>query len=292
MDDIPPPREHIDLGRIPLPPQSPAGGGIRGGAEQHSRAMRVLLALMCVTKTRDLSEEFPVLADFDRLALMAALKPVPGVIKFRWFQHVGSDVDISSHHYYFTQSPPTQAQLQAAVDVCHSTYVTNFCPLLNNLSSLVSVTGIDLSSATGPVADNNTGAPGTRAGGPPPANAVALLNIKVQRRYRGGKPRVYWPFGSVADVATPQTWSTAFVTALNNAWFAVNSDIQTNLRGWAPNAVVTSVSYYEDGVWKPDHLGNYHRVPTPRDVPLVESVIGVPQFSTTIGSQRRRLRPN
>jgi hypothetical protein len=223
---------------------------------------------------------------------MTALKPVAGVCKLLCFQRVGADAGISSHLYYQTFAPPTQAQAQSAADAAHASYVTHLVPLLNFNHSLDSVTFTDLSTDTGPVGTNSTAVQGTRAQGEVPANAVALMNIHVVRRYRGGKPRVYWPFGSETDIATPQTWSAAFVDACYNGMYAFNNEVISNLRTWAPSATICSVSYFEGGEWKPDHLGNYHRVPTPRPVPLVDTVTGVLTFNQTIGSQRSRLRPN
>jgi len=223
---------------------------------------------------------------------MVALKPVPGVVKFRFYHHVGSDTDISSHLYYRTGQAPTQAQAQSAADAAHTAYVTNCIGLLHNLSSLVSVTCTDLSDPAGPVGSNVTGAAGTRAQGEVPANAVALLNIHVARRYRGGKPRVYWPWGAAPDIQTPQTWSTTFVTACNTALAALDQAIHDNLVTWAPSAGICSVSYFTGRQWIPDHLGNYHRIPTPRDTPLIETVQGALAINTIIGSQRGRLRPN
>src|SRR6516162_9032191 len=144
------------------------------------------------------------------LRCMGALKPVAGVLKYRWVQHVGADTDISSHLFYFVGSTASQANVDSAATAAHNAYVASFVPLLHNLSSLVEVTVTDLSSASGFIGTNSTGAAGTRAQGEVPASACALLNIPVARRYRGGKPRVYWPFGSAPDISTPQTWSTAF----------------------------------------------------------------------------------
>jgi len=226
------------------------------------------------------------------LRCMPALKPVHGVLKIKFFQRVGSDTDISSHLYFQTFTPANLDQIIAVTDVAHASYVTHCIPLLNFNSSLEQVEGVELSSPDGPLAINPVPVQGIRAQGELPANACALFNIPVARRYRGGKPRVYWPFGSEPDIATPQTWSTTFITAANTGVNALISEVTANLGTWAPGSALCSVSYFSGSQWKPDHLGNYHQIPTPRDVPLVDVVKGAPGFNTVIGSQRTRLRPN
>ena len=235
---------------------------------------------------------FPVFEAFDRLRAMAALKPVAGVIKFRFIHHIGSDVDVGTHLYLHTTQVPTQAQMASVVDAAHTAYGTSCAALLHNLGSLEEVNCMDLSDPAGAFAANATPIAGTRAGSPPPANATALMTFPVARRYRGGKPRLYWPFGAQADIATPQTWTTAFTGACHTGVNGLYSAIVNNVNSWAPGAVMCNVSYYEGGEWKQDHLGNYHRIPTPRATPKVDDASGDFAFQVTFGSQRRRLHPN
>lgn len=222
---------------------------------------------------------------------MPAMAPVPGVLKYRFFHVIGADTNATAHLFLRTVTPPTQAQAQSAADAASSAWATNFAPLMAIQWSLREVTVTDLSSATGPVGINTTTHAGSRATPANPAGLCAILNIPVPRRYRGGKPRVYWPFGVSTDLATPQTWSTAFLTSANNAWVAFATAVIANLTTWAPSAGLVSVSYYSGHQWLPDQNGNYHRVPTPRATPLVDVVTANATFNTVLGSQRRRVRP-
>jgi len=223
---------------------------------------------------------------------MPALAPVPGVLKYRFMHHVGTDTNVGSHLYFRTVTSPTQAQIQSAADAAHNAWVTNFAPLCSTSNGLNQVIVMDLSSPSSPLGVNTTAAAGTLGGLPNPASTCCLLNIPVPRRYRGGKPRVYWPLGSGAELASPQAWVGTFVTSLNSAWVALGTAITSNLTTWAPSAGLVSVSYYLGGEWKPDQNGNYHRVPTPRATPLVDVVVGTAAFSATPSTQRRRLRPS
>jgi hypothetical protein len=216
---------------------------------------------------------------------------VPGVIKYLFFHHVGSDTNVSSHLYMQTGVAPTPAQAQAAADAAHNAYVTSCLSLLEASYTLTQVKVTDLSSASGPIGVNTTSAAGTRTGLSNAASVCVLMNIPVARRYRGGKPRVYWPWGVNADLVTPQTWSTAFLTACATAWNAFGNALVSSLSSWAPTAGICTVSYIAGHDWKSDQNGNYHRVPIYRSPPLVDRLAANALFPPTPGSQRARLRP-
>ena len=254
--------------------------------------MRVRSLLPCVSLRPPRAPEFPLFTPFDKLAYVPALKPVAGVLKMRFLHDIGTDNDAGTHLFFQTVQAPTQAQLDSLTAAAHAAYLADCAGMLNNLSSLTQIEAWDLSDPAGPFSINAVAIPGTRAGQAPPANAVALMNIPVVRRYRGGKPRAYWPWGSTADIANPQQWSATFVQEALTAYAALQTAILNNLRTWASSANLCSVSYFEDGEWKPDHLGNYHRIPTPRATPYVDQIKGGPSISITFGSARRRLRPN
>jgi hypothetical protein len=240
----------------------------------------------------DLAGSFPLFASFDRMAVMAALQPVPGCTRMRFEHAIGTDVDVGTHIFLNTVQVPTQAHLDSVVNAAHASYAASCAGLLHNQARLTLVSATDLSDPAGPFSENAVEVAGTRAGAPHPANACALMTIPIERRYRGGKPRAYWPWGSQADVATPQTWSTAFLDACLVGWNDLITAILTDLRAWASASQMCSISYFSGRSWVPDHLGNYHRIPTPRPVPKVDFLKSDPFFAPVIGSQRGRLRPN
>lgn len=219
---------------------------------------------------------------------MPALAPVSGVIRFRFLHTIGAEVNTGYHMYFNTGAPPTQAQLDSAVSAAATAWDANMRALSHTSVTLTSIVGLDLSAATAPISTTNPQHAGTRTGTQLPASSCVIQNFHIARRYRGGKPRVYVPAGSNTDLATPQTWTGAFLTAFASGFGAFGGAIATNLRTWAPNTALCSVSYYAGGVWKPDHNGNYHRVPTPRPVPVVDNVL-TQDTRAIVGSQRRRL---
>jgi hypothetical protein len=108
------------------------------------------------------------------------------------------------------------------------------------------------------------------------------------RRYRGGKPRGYWPLGTATDLQTRQTWTSDFtsaaVTILQNI-YSQNNDQS------ADGCTITNqvnVSYYGP----PNRIitgstGRVRTVSTVRAVPIVDSVTAV-SINDRLASQRRR----
>jgi hypothetical protein len=152
------------------------------------------------------------------------------------------------------------------------------------------VSATDLSSPAAATATFDGSTPGGLGGDTLPASLAMLVNFKVNRRYRGGKPRCYVPTGAGGNLATPQTWSSTFLTAWENDWNTYLAVIVSTINSFGSGASLVNVSYYLGGEWKPDQNGNYHRVPTPRASPHVDTIVSVAP-SSVIGQQRRRVRP-
>jgi hypothetical protein len=131
--------------------------------------------------------------------------------------------------------------------------------------------------------------PGTRSGFACNANVCALLHFSVARRYRGGKPKMFLPYGTTADQADNRSWVPGFVSGMATAWDSFITSIQGS--AWTGGTIGSqaNVSYYAGfhSVQYPPS-NRYKNVPTPRGTPIVEAITGV-TCATVFGSQRRRL---
>jgi hypothetical protein len=222
---------------------------------------------------------------------MPALKPVPGVLKIHHGMTVGGDTSTGFHLYAsYGPAPPSQANLDALCAQVVSGYSTFLAPHAHLDTILTSVTATDLSSPSAAIASLATSAPGGLGGDTLPASLAMLVNFRIHRRYRGGKPRVYVPTGAGGDLATPQTWASTFLTAFQTSWNNHITTILTSINSFGTGAGIVNVSYYLDGQWKPTTSGGYVRIPTPRDVPVVDPIIAQ-TCSNVVGQQRRRVRP-
>jgi hypothetical protein len=121
------------------------------------------------------------------------------------------------------------------------------------------------------------------------ASAALLWNFVVNRRYRGGKPRQYWPFGGAQDTTGLNQWAPAFLTAVNSALVAY----QNGLLGltWTGGNVtgLVSISYYKGFTVITDpSTGRAENKPTPRSSPVVDTITGW-HANPGVATQRRRL---
>jgi len=130
---------------------------------------------------------------------------------------------------------------------------------------------------------------GTRPGLPNGAGVAALINFRVARRYRGGKPRVYVPL-FVSDDLTPRlTWSQPAFDAGTAGWAAFMDGV---LNGMPPPLRVAGQvndSYYEGfKVVTDPRTGRSRNVSLVRpDGPAIDAITGF-SINPKLGSQRRR----
>src|SRR5580698_4841398 len=141
------------------------------------------------------------------------------------------------------------------------------------MGAAVSVTTLkltDLSSDTGAVYEKSVSWTGGRIGISAQASACVMATYAITRRYRGGHPRTYFPFGDAALQLDPQSWDETFVAnvAANLATF---NDV---VNGYSPASQLGCVSYYSGGVV--------------RATPIFE-VFTSSAVEVGIRSQRRRL---
>jgi hypothetical protein len=110
--------------------------------------------------------------------------------------------------------------------------------------ALTSVIAEDLSTLNTPVGLWTGSIAGTRTGSPLPAETCLLINFHVNRRYRGGKPRMYLPLGNAGDVSAPQAWLGGFLAAVNTSFSAFLNGVFGSTLGGATVTTLCSVSYY------------------------------------------------
>jgi hypothetical protein len=116
-----------------------------------------------------------------------------------------------------------------------------------------------------------------------------LINYPIGRRYRGGKPRSYLPWGTSADLNDAQTWDTTPLADFHTGWTAILAAVVA--AGPVGSAVIGSqcnVSYYGP----PNRIitgstGRVRTISTTRSTPIIDDL---PSFSVNrkLASQRRR----
>lgn len=225
---------------------------------------------------------------------MAPLPPAANVLAVNFKFTYGLDLDVQTKFFVGFTGASTDSNVANYVNhqIANAPFVM---AVAHPDVELIEVTATDLTSDTSPQASAPASVPGTATGNPLPAQTCVLLNQTITRRYRGGKPRKYLPWGVQEDLLDPQTWKNA---SLGNFGAAFNS-LQTALLfpqdTLNPHSLV-NVSYYKgslattttevvDGI----HYDRGHTFPQKRtDAAQVDTIV-----STIVnhkpGSQRRRI---
>jgi hypothetical protein len=128
---------------------------------------------------------------------------------------------------------------------------------------------------------------GGRSGTSLPAQVAANIEYGIARRYRGGKPRSYFPFGVDADMANVAQWTTDFVdeeTTDIEAFFTAVEALSVGSMGTLKHV---NLSYYK-GYTNVEIPGQRARaIPTYRATALHDDITGYfPKRE--LSSQRRR----
>jgi hypothetical protein len=221
---------------------------------------------------------------------MPPLPPVPGLIRCQLDFLVGVDAAAqTAWHVLYTGGPPSAVDMAFFASTLEASAGAHLASVMHPDTSLESVFLLDLSSssafsgeAAGPVV-------GTRSGGQLPANTAVLANYPIGRRYRGGKPRGYWPIGTSTDLDTRQTWLSGSVTAFETAIVDTINGLSSATSGTTTIGAPASISYYHGFV----SVTNPITLRT-RDVPSIRSALLPPDPFTAavvnihVSSQRRR----
>lgn len=214
---------------------------------------------------------------------MPALPSVPNVVKVV-ISSTRSDSPVENIlHVHYSGAVPDAATLSTWLStIVEPATATLFEAEGSTDLSGVSIEAIDLSSAMGASASVTFTAVGVRTGEFTPSSACVVSSWEIIRRYRGGHPRTYWPFGTAGTYAATSSklWDTGFIADVT---LAVN--IWTNLMTTATIGAtvfddLVNVSYIDKAT---NPIPPYRRT-----VPVVDTIVSHVE-KQRICSQRRRL---
>lgn len=210
-------------------------------------------------------------------------------VKFGWQFNDGATPS-SSLHFLYAGPAPSDAECASISGVIIASAVTNLVPVLGTDKDLASVLVQDLSSPTAGVGETAELTTGTASGGELPASVCALMNLVISRRYRGGKPRVYWPFGTASNLDTDGLWDTGPLAGFQEAVQLLVDDVFAISGGGFSISNLVSVSNYAGFTPVTNPItGRTRDVPTVRSAAIAPDIAGSFSFNKVPGSQRRRL---
>jgi hypothetical protein len=188
----------------------------------------------------------------------------------------------------YSGTSPSNAQLATFAAGVGAAYAAQLQPLASEGVILTDVKSTDLTSSTSGEGSSAEDVTGTRSGDPVDAATCLLESLHVDRRYRGGHPRVYWPFGVSTDLLTRQTWTDAFIAAC-----ATNLEVFYGTIAeltWTGGTIIAqvNVSFYEGFTNRAGPTGRERAISTPRASAVIDTIDGS-VVQQGIASQRRRL---
>ena len=216
--------------------------------------------------------------------------PVVQAVRCR-LVYTQADNFLSGSRFYlsYSGSAPSPANCITLAGTINTAWASHIAPQVMPNYSLTEVDVLDLASTSGSSGNNTTVQAGTRTGTAVPSQCCCNVEFNIARRYRGGKPRMYFPPADTTAQANQGNWSTGLITQENAAVLA----FFTALNGTGPGSMGTlqhvNISFY-DGVYTttPPWRGpGYKYPPKYRTTPLVDTVEGY-ATKARIGSQKRR----
>jgi hypothetical protein len=222
---------------------------------------------------------------------MPALPDVPNVFRLNLDWTVDADTMGQTVHYFRYSGTAPNAATCNAIAIAATAYAESaFQSMCNTHVGVSGATVTDLSSSSGGQASGGTPWLGTRSGGQLSPGTAAIVSHFISRRYRGGKPRSYFPCGTSTDVATTGLWSSGFKTAMDTAFGTFHDDMVATSSGGTIVGALVNVSYYKGfTVVTSPTTGRSRNVPTLRGTPVVDT-INDSDTKIMMGSQRRRNR--
>lgn len=215
--------------------------------------------------------------------------PLPPVPVLQCRLDYASSVEKMGSRFYlqYAGTPPTGAQCVTVANGIEAAWLARMQHDFASDIALKEVDVIDISSYSGASGQWT----GSTAGGATPPSAPWQCSINceflIARRYRGGKPRMFWPAGLAADQADGSHWTTGYaaqvqadtvlffsdILAISGAGITITHHINLGrYQGFTNVAVPGKRTKVE-----PNYL-------TPPNVDIVQGY----SVKTVIGSQRRR----
>jgi hypothetical protein len=218
---------------------------------------------------------------------MPPLPPVAKVIKFTFLSQQGSNSRIFNHLFFAYSGTLSLADLITLVTTARTAWQTNITTIQITSVALLQVTGTDLSTPSSPTNTQTSTTVGTNGGAHLPDGTSMVIQLKINRRYRGGHPRLYLFGLSQAGLSTDNTWTPSYLASFVNGIQAVITAIQT-----APPAAVgtmtpVNVSYFSGFTVSAPAGKRAHNVPVLRGTPFQDAVIAT-AGNNKVASQRRR----
>jgi len=187
----------------------------------------------------------------------------------------------------YAGSAPTGANCTTLANDILAAWTADLESYLSENATINEIDVLDIATNTGLSGQFVGSQVGTRVGTSLAAQIAVNVEYGIARRYRGGKPRGYWPFGVDEDMQSVATWHPAFITALNASMLAFFTAVEALSVGAMGALKHVNLSYYSGFTNHANTSGRERAVPTYRATALHDNVTGY-FTKAELSSQRRR----
>lgn len=203
--------------------------------------------------------------------------------------YTNADGSLAGSRFYLSYSgaAPSAANCATLAGDIATAWNTDIAGLIGTEWTLSECDVEDIATDMGLSGTESTAHVGTRGGTALPSQIAANVEFDIARRYRGGKPRIFWPAGVVGDLNDPAHWLPAFVTSLNTGTAAFFTAIEAASVGAMGTLAHVNLSYYKGFTNVTNSSGRTRAAPTYRAAALVDPVTSY-AAKGLLGSQRRR----
>lgn len=221
---------------------------------------------------------------------MPALPSVANIIRsgFLFGQPAGEALGKVALHFAFTGGPPSAAQLIDIGNQFMNATDAHLKSLTPNAIHWQSATLTDLTSSTSATGEStHASIAGTRGASSVATPLCVMTNYLVSRRYRGGHPKSFWPFGVVGDLGDYNHWDNTLIADVDAGVPAFITACLAASSGGVAISDWVQVSYFHGFTPFTEPSGRVRNIPNVRATPLVDP-LAYAFASSIFGVQKRR----
>lgn len=223
---------------------------------------------------------------------MPALPNVAQVMRVALKYTLGGDVDVLNRMFFqYDGTAPSISDVDSWCAALGTIWNTHVASLVNNTVSLTEISSEDLTSPTSASGTASMFHSGTSDSGALNAGTALVMSGKITRRYRGGHPRLYFPYFGSSDLDTPQTWLADALSAMQTAWDTFIADTLESSLGSASIVGPVNISYFEGFTNFTFPSGRTKAIPKLRVTPLIDPIVSYSPNPAPASQRRRNLTP-
>jgi hypothetical protein len=187
----------------------------------------------------------------------------------------------------YTGSAPSAANCNTLASDVAAAWLAHLSEDCASNTALTEVDVLDIATDSGASGNWTGDSFGTASGATVPQNVAVNVEFDIARRYRGGKPRMFLPPATVAQLLDVSHWTSSFITQVNTDMAAFFTAIAALDIGSLGALAHVNLSYYKGFTNIANSSGRERAVPTYRNSALLDSVEGY-ACKAEVGSQKRR----